>query len=121
MNTYEPDLQAVRELARRSDNNVAPVFRDVPADLETPVSAFLKVAGGDHSFLLESVEGGERMARYSFIGAEPFRVVRTGPGQAYDGDPLRIVEAELGRFRSLPVAGLPRFIGGAVGYLAYEV
>ena len=128
MNTYEPDLQTVQELARRSDNNVAPVFRDVPADLETPVSAFLKVARGDHSFLLESVEGGERIARYSFIGTEPYRILRSGPyaDPSEGSDPLREIEAELSRYRlSHPkdVHGrhaLPRFTGGAVGFLAYD-
>ena len=76
---YQPDLETVRKLAERGDNNLVPIYRDVPADLETPVSAFLKVARGEHSFLLESVEGGERLARYSFIGTEPYRVYKSGP------------------------------------------
>jgi anthranilate synthase component 1 len=70
--------------------------------------------------LLESVEGGERLARYSFIGTEPYRTIRTG---AMDGgciDPLIAVQEEMSRFKVVPVAGLPRFTGGAVGYLAYE-
>ncbi|MSQ41973.1 MAG: anthranilate synthase component I [Dehalococcoidia bacterium] len=98
--------------------NVVPVYREVRADLETPVSAFLKVARGEYSFLLESVEGGERVGRYSFIGTEPYRVLRC---EAAGGDPLLAVEAELGRLRVVPVDGLPRFHGGAVGYLGYEV
>src|SRR5437867_4828190 len=117
---YTPDLATIRKLAKTSDNNLAPVFRDVPADLETPVSAFLKVARGAYSFLLESVEGGERLARYSFIGTEPYRVAKTGPGFGYDGDPLRLVEDELRRFKPVAVPGLPPFHGGAVGYLAYD-
>ncbi len=125
---YEPDLETVRRLAARGDNNLVPVFRDVPADLETPVSAFLKVARGDHSFLLESVEGGERLARYSFIGTEPYRIVRSGPydDPAEGGDPLREIEAELSRYRlSHPKdrearSALPRFTGGAVGFLSYD-
>ena len=103
--------------------NLIPVFREVAADLETPVSAYLKITGGDErtSFLLESVEGGERVARFSFMGTEPYRVLRTGPGEPDgDGDPLIAVEAELARFRPARVDGLPRFVGGAVGYLAYE-
>ncbi len=118
---YVPTLDEARLLA--SSGNIAPVYREVPADLETPVSAFLKVARGKHSFLLESVEGGERLARYSFIGTEPYRVLRCGPKAARNeepGDPLAPVEQELGRFRVAPVAGLPRFHGGAVGYLGYE-
>jgi anthranilate synthase component 1 len=119
---YTPTLDEVRALA--SKGNVAPVYREVPADLETPVSAFLKVARGKHSFLLESVEGGERFGRYSFIGTEPYRVLRTGRSAVLNerpGDPLVEIEEELARFHVAPVAGLPRFHGGAVGYMAYEV
>ena len=126
---YTPDLSTVLELAKRGDNNLAPIFRDIPADLETPVSAFLKVARGEHSFLLESVEGGERLARYSFIGTEPYRVLRCGPyaDPAEGSDPLVEIEAELSRYRlshpktSEPRSALPRFTGGAVGFLAYDV
>ncbi|HEX5478784.1 MAG TPA: anthranilate synthase component I, partial [Dehalococcoidia bacterium] len=116
MTTYTPTLDEVRAMAGRG--NVVPVFRDVVADLETPVSAYLKVARGPYSFLLESVEGGERLARYSFIGTEPYRVTQTHAG---DGDPLLAVEEEMRRFEPVRVDGLPRFHGGAVGYLAYEV
>jgi anthranilate synthase component 1 len=123
---YEPDLETMRGLAAKGDANLAAVYRDVAADLETPVSAFLKVAKGDHSFLLESVEGGERLARYSFIGTEPYRVLKCGPYKdASQGtDPLLDIEAELSRYRlaDLPEGhgALPRFTGGAVGFLAYE-
>ncbi len=100
---------------------MVPVYRELLADLETPVSAFLKIATGDYSFLLESVEGGERLARYSFLGTEPYRVIETGPGtSAGPVEPLALVEAELAKYRLVPVPGLPRFHGGAVGYLSYE-
>ncbi len=121
--SYQPDLEGVRALTATTDANLVPVYRDVAADLETPVSAYLKVARGDHSFLLESVEGGERLARYSFIGTEPYRVHRVGPyaDPSQGSDPLLEVEAELGRFRlAHPQSGLPRFTGGAVGFLAYD-
>src|SRR3954452_22065148 len=121
MNEYVPSLDEVKAMV--GQGNVVPVYREVVADLETPVSAYLKVARGKYSFLLESVEGGERLARYSFIGTEPYRVLRSGPGTSGDGvggDPLVEVEAELGRFNPVAVEGLPRFTGGAVGYLAYE-
>ena len=101
-----------------AEGNIIPIYREVRADLETPVSAFLKVAHGPYAFLLESVEGGERMGRYSFIGAEPYRVLAT---THEDGDPLTEIERELSRFHAVPVRGLPRFNGGAVGYLGYEV
>ncbi len=109
-----------------------PVWREVAADLETPVSAYLKLARGRYGFLLESVEGGERIARYSFAGTEPYLVLRVRGGVAEyrwrDGrverracaDPLSAVRAELERRPIVPVPGLPRFAGGAVGYLAYE-
>ena len=116
---YHPSLEQVRELA--TQGNLVPVYRELVADLETPVSAYLKVARGPHSFLLESVEGGERLARYSFIGTEPYRVLITGPGtEAGAIDPLVPVERELAAFRPVAVEGLPRFLGGAIGYLAYE-
>ena len=112
---YTPSLVDVRKMTGRG--NVVPVYREVRADLETPVSAFLKVARGPYSFLLESVEGGERQGRYSFIGTEPYRVYA---GQHEAGDPLDVVQAEMARFQSVEVPGLPRFNGGAVGYLGYE-
>ncbi len=115
MSELYPSLEDVHGMVGRG--NIAPVYREVRADLETPVSAFLKVARGDYSYLLESVEGGERVGRYSFIGTEPYRVAAL---QHADGDPLTEVEAEIGRFRSVDVPGLPRFHGGAVGYLGYE-
>jgi anthranilate synthase component 1 len=117
---YYPSLAEVKKLAGQA--NLAPIYREVTGDLETPVSAYLKVAQGDHSFLLESVEGGERLARYSFIGTEPYRVLRLGPylDPREGSDPLRAIEEELGRFRLAPAEGLPRFTGGAVGYLSYE-
>ena len=118
--TYYPTIEAFRELAK-GPGNLIPVYREVVADLETPVSAYLKIAREPHSFLLESVEGGERLARYSFMGTEPYMVVRTGSGQP-DGeqDPLTPVQEELDRFIPVEVQGLPRFVGGAVGFLAYE-
>jgi anthranilate synthase component 1 len=88
------------------------------ADLETPVSAFMKINRGGNSFLLESVEGGERIARYSFIGTEPYKTIKTNNGDKTD--PLPLIEQEMKKYKIVPVSGLPRFSGGAVGYLAYE-
>ena len=116
---YYPPLDEAKKLA--GQGNLVPVYREINADLETPVSAYLKIARPPYSFLLESVEGGERLARYSFIGTEPYTVIKTGRGQK-DGlvDPLVLVEQEMSRFSPVPVLGLPRFTGGAVGYLSYE-
>ena len=114
---YQPTLEEVKALA--GQGNLVPVYRSINADLETPVSAYLKVAQGQYSFLLESVSGGERLGRYSFIGTDPYHVVKTGSGQpGGQVDPLNLVQAEMDKYRLIPVAGLPRFHGGAVGYLA---
>ncbi|MFW6075527.1 MAG: anthranilate synthase component I [Chloroflexota bacterium] len=122
-------LDEVADLADRG--NVIPIYREIIADLETPVSAYLKLASGPYSFLLESVEGGQSIARYSFVGTDPYLVVRLEDGVAhanqngykqqipYD-DPLNALESFLAPYKAVPVPGLPRFLGGAVGYLSYE-
>ena len=113
--------------------NLIPVAYEIAADLETPVSAFLKVARGDHAFLLESVRGGEKWGRYTFLGAEPARVVRARghrmdvirPGRAVESrsvtNPFEELRRELQKVRAPELAGLPRFFGGAVGFLAYDI
>ncbi len=95
---------------------LVPVTRERLADLETPVSAFAKLAHLEGAFLLESVEGGERLARYSFIGVLPRERLTFRSGD----DPLPALRATLGRFRRPRREGLPRFAGGAVGYVGYE-
>ncbi len=117
---------------------LSPVWREVAADLDTPVSAYLKLASGRYGYLLESVEGGERLARYSFVGTDPYLVLRVRDGVATYrwlagpragtvecvpcADPLEAVRGELERRPVAPaLPGLPRFLGGAVGYLSYEV
>jgi anthranilate synthase component 1 len=114
--------------------NLYPVVREVPADLDTPVSVYLKLAGGGPSFLLESVTGGEQVARYSFIGSGLHTAyifhgrrmaVQTPDGfQQYslekNEDPLNMLREELSRYVQAEVPGLPRFSGGLVGYLGYE-
>ena len=113
---YHPDLEEAR--LRRNEGNLMPVYREIVADLETPVSAFLKINRGGPSFLLESVEGGQRLARYSFIGTEPYKTLKV---QLADNlNPLADIQKELAHFKVVPVEGLPRFYGGAVGYLSYE-
>jgi len=114
---YYPSLEEVRQLKKYG--NLVPVYREINADLETPVSTYLKIARGNYSFLLESVEGGERLARYSFIGTEPSLVLKTGDENPID--PLLLVEKEFNRFHPVSIADLPRFHGGMVGYLSYEV
>lgn len=115
---YYPTLEELRRLDR-SKGNLAPVCREIVADLETPVSAYLKISRGNYSFLLESVEGGERLARYSFIGTDPYSVIITRKEDQLN--PLPLLAAELDQYRLVPTPDLPRFCGGAVGYLSYEV
>ena len=114
---YYPTLEEVKK--RKGEGTLIPVYREIVADLETPVSAFLKISRGGYSFLLESVEGGERLARYSFIGTEPYRVLATKSEDKTN--PLPLIAEELEKYKMVPVADLPRFCGGAVGYLGYEV
>lgn len=131
--TVQPSREQVRGLFGQGD--LVPVYRRLLADLETPVSVYIKLAHlGSVSFLLESVEGGEQVGRYSFLGVDPKGVLtvragivtRTLHGETTtrplaDGeDPLSVVEAEFGRVRPVRVDGLPRFVGGAVGFVAYD-
>jgi anthranilate synthase component 1 len=114
--------------------NLYPVVREVPADLDTPVSVYLKLAGDGPSFLLESVTGGEQVARYSFIGTQlntayvlqgrTMAIHSAGSILRYsladDGDPLHLLREALAGYVQAQIPGLPRFSGGLVGYLGYE-
>ena len=116
---YHPSLEEVRSFEGKA--NLVPVYREISADLETPVSAYLKVANGPYSYLLESVEGGERMARYSFIGTDPHKVIRTGAGEDLGRiDPLKPIEEMLSGYKLADVDYLDKFNGGAVGYISYD-
>jgi anthranilate synthase component 1 len=127
-----PTRDQFAELSAKYD--YVPVSREFLADTLTPVSAFRRLASeSQHAFLLESVEGGEKTGRYSFLGAEPEMVFRAslsdvellrsdGEVERREGvDPLRELEKELGRYRCAPLSGMPRFAGGAVGYASYDV
>jgi anthranilate synthase component 1 len=128
---YKPSLDQVRSLA--SQGNLIPIYRELPADLETPVSVYLKLRDGSPSFLLESVEKGEQMGRYSFIGVQaPLALLARGGEVSIKGaggavletrnaaDPLDVVKELLRQRTPIHVDGLPRFIGGAVGYISYD-
>ena len=119
------------ELARQGYNRI-PVYRQLPADLDTPLSIYLKLANQPYTYLLESVVGGERFGRYSFIGlSAPTRIVAYGRNvmvltgnriaeRRDDCDPLAFVGEFMARFRLAPRAGLPRFCGGLVGSFGYD-
>ncbi len=125
-----PDLATFEKLARSHD--IVPVFRDISVDYDTPVSLFDKVASGEYSFLLESLEGGERWGRYSFIGFRPFMVIsirgsqvtiedRNGRQVKQVDNPLDFLQQLMKQFTMARIPGLPRFSGGAVGFLGYDM
>jgi anthranilate synthase component 1 len=122
-------FETFTELAQRS--TFVPVVKEIVADLLTPVSAFLKIAEhSDYAFLLESVEGGEHVARYSFLGKDPFVLLRSRDGKTIieragttSESPesfIAVLRRMMADFRSPFVPELPRFTGGAVGYLGYD-
>jgi anthranilate synthase component 1 len=138
---YSPSLEQFRKLAEQG--NLIPVTRRLLADIETPLSAYRKIRGEGESFLFESVEGGEHLGRYSFVGCNPRAIVRqnrntvevlengkvmesssvaspqtNGAKNVKDG--LEVVERLMKKYRAVSVEGLPRFTGGAVGFIGYE-
>lgn len=128
---YYPDLESFRSLS--SKGNLIPVYREIMADMDTPVSAFRKIDDGRYSFLLESIEGGEKWARYTFLGSNPDVVIRSsgktveilstgGTVQSSEVvDPLGFIRDYLSRYTPVEISGIPRFFGGAVGYLGYDM
>jgi anthranilate synthase component 1 len=127
---YAPSFDHFAALAK--GHTLVPVYRQLVGDTLTPVSAFCKVQEGDWSFLFESVVGGERVGRYSFLGSGPFlrfeafgrrvHVQRAGgPREEFEAlDPLKVLEEKIAEYRAPGVPGLPRFSGGAVGYAGYD-
>ena len=130
-----PPLSPSREEFHRlaAGGNLVPVYAEVAADLDTPLSAFLRLRPGPYAFLLESVEGGEKWARYSFLGSDP-AMVFTAKGRRLtvrhrDGrvetikaaSPFAALRDLLTRFKPVSVPGLPRFQGGAVGFISYDM
>jgi anthranilate synthase component 1 len=114
-----PDIQEIQRL--RQEGNVIPVYKSVIADFLTPVSVFLKLEKDrPYAFLLESVEGGETVARYSFLGCDPFLICRFKKGQPA-AEFMQNLRSTLKRFKSVKVPGLPPFTGGAVGYFGYDM
>ncbi len=128
---YSLSFDEFRALAARG--TLIPLYREILADFETPVSAFTKIDHGPSAYLLESVEGGENWARYSFLGSGSPVVIREDRGFVVitegskvrrlpmGANPLDRIKEILAAFRPVTVTGLPRFVGGAVGYLGYDV
>lgn len=127
---YRPSYEEFCRLAERG--NLIPVYREILADLETPVSAFLKIDAGPYSYLLESVEGGEKWGRYCFLGSQPSVIFKCKGNQVEvlrDGvsvsreveDPYEALHELMAAYKAVELPGLPRFFGGAVGYLGYDM
>src|SRR5271155_1308790 len=127
----QPDFKTFARMARAG--NLVPVYENFTADLLTPVGAYLRVAHrAKYSFLLESVEGGENIARYTFVGADPAEVFRSrgtkcvvesagGGREEFDENPIEVLRRLMGRYKPVRVAGVPPLIGGAIGYFAYDM
>ena len=126
---FYPDYKEFAKKAK--EGNLIPVYREILADLDTPLSAFLKLKS-KRCFLLESVEGGEKWARYSFIGSDP-SVIIEGRGQdvviregthkkkvKFEKDPLEVISDQINKYKPVTMPGLPRFFGGFVGYIGYD-
>lgn len=128
----KPSLKEFLKYSKKA--NVIPVYKEINADLDTPVSAFLKIKQARYSFLLESVEGQEKIARYSFLGVNPALIFKSKGRQIEIIDcrknksrrfltsrtPFDEIKQVMRNFRSVEVAGLPRFYGGLVGYIGYD-
>ncbi|MDH5769452.1 MAG: chorismate-binding protein, partial [Nitrospirota bacterium] len=126
----QPDIESFKSFS--SEGDLIPVYKEILADTDTPVSAALKL-GGTPSFLLESVVGGEKWARYSFLGARPLMVIKsrgnkieiidetTGTKIFETEDPLEFIKREIIQYKPVSVTGLPRFYGGLVGYIGYDM
>lgn len=131
MTNFIPSKEEFIKLSKKG--NLIPVYKEISADLETPVSAFIKIDRGNYSFLFESVEGGEKIARYSFLGNGPSLIFRSkkdsieitedGRTQRFktQHDPLFEMKKVLERYKFVPIEGLPRFCGGLVGYMGYDM
>ncbi len=128
---FQPSLEDFKQKAKKG--NLIPVYREILADMETPVSAFRKIDDGRHAFLLESMEGGEKWARFSFLGSRPSvlvrsvgrtaEVIRKGKKErlSFDRDPLEVIQELLSSYKPVPDPSLPRFFGGAVGFMGYDI
>lgn len=127
--TYSPSFEVFREKAK--SHNIVPVVREILADTDTPVSAFMKIDTGGSAFLLESVEGGEKWGRYSLLGTSPSTIIRSkgriveimegGSKRTEEGNPVDILKRIISGYSSADIDGALRFTGGAIGYMGYDM
>jgi anthranilate synthase component 1 len=128
---YYPSEQEFLKLSKKG--NIVPVYSELLADFDTPLSAFLKIKDGEHSFLLESVEGGEHMGRYSFLGTKPSVIIESRGKEIVKRtekktekfpvkkDPVEELKNIMAAYKVVPLPSLPRFFGGLVGYIGYDM
>ncbi|GBE82412.1 anthranilate synthase component [Sparassis latifolia] len=118
---YPPLATVEQIILKEQRGNCVPVYVELPGDLLTPCVAYLRVAkDSKYSFLLESIIAGESLARYSFIGADPFKVIKTGPNEEITGDPMVALQKELAVYKYVKIPEVPTFTGGAIGYVGYD-
>ncbi|KAJ8517563.1 hypothetical protein ONZ45_g5293 [Pleurotus djamor] len=120
--TAHPSLAQVEKLIlHEKQGNCVPVYVELPADLITPCMAYMRISkDSKYSFLLESVIGGENVARYSFIGADPFKIIKVGPNEENTGDPMTVLQKELALYQYVKIPEIPTFTGGSIGYVSYD-
>ena len=127
---YFPNLSEFKKMSKKG--NLIPVYKEILADTDTPVSAFMKLNNSKNCFLLESVEGGEKWARYSFIGLNPSLIFKSRGEKVTliknskkevieSSNPLSILQGIMQQFKPVELEGLPRFYGGAVGFMSYDM
>jgi anthranilate synthase component 1 len=116
---YNPTSKEFKQLSK--EYNLIPIYKEIRADLDTPLSIYLKLAKNSYSFLLESITGGENLARYSIIGINPRKIIKTGKNEKLgEVDPLIEVKNEINSYKVPEIKKLPPFTGGAVGYISYD-
>ena len=116
---YNPTSLEFKQLSK--EYNLIPIYKEIRADLDTPLSIYLKLAKNSYSFLLESITGGENLARYSIIGINPRKIIKTGKYEKLgEVDPLLEVKNEINSYKVPEIKKLPPFTGGAVGYISYD-
>ncbi|MBE9529506.1 MAG: anthranilate synthase component I, partial [Proteobacteria bacterium] len=125
---YYPNLEKFKELS--GTGNIVPVYREILADTDTPVSALMKISAGENAFLFESVEGGEKWGRYSLLGTAPrmtlksrgrkVEITEDGEKREVEGDPIEVLREIMARYKAVEIEGVARFSGGAIGYMGYD-
>ena len=127
----QPSKSEFKELSKKG--NTIPVYLDLTADCETPLSAYFKIRENGPAFLFESIIGGERIGRFSFLGSNPHKVIRVFDSEVVithkngeienlpaQKDPLSVIENLMGRYKPVRIPGMPPFTGGAVGFVGHE-